>query len=356
MQFQTQINQFLQHGYFLCSPYLKKVWCLLGSTHNSFSKKKSEKQNYFYRNNFYSSIQDPWVTGTDFYELDIKEFFSIISLQSSQALSIEWEKPSYESYAHFFRSVKRLIDNKSIQKAVPFAQQSGATKFNQSNLVHCLQELSKLQKNKTIFLYGYWDLSKNYMQLGASPELLFVKEDQILRTIALAGTSQSPNKDFKEDKMHDEHEYVVSDLSNSLKKYGLVQKGPSYAVKYSQYYHKKTEISVDCSNSDPDFESLLGSVYPSAAIGAYPRKKGLDFLFKIEKKLHLNRGFFACPFGIHTKDNIMLCISAIRGIEWSNGKVTVTAGGGIVVQSNLASEWDEIILKIGSIKSVFGLI
>ncbi len=353
MQFQIRVDAFLEHGYFLCSPLLNKVWCLIGES--ATSTNQFENNNSFYRNSFYCTHTEPWING-EFYELTVSEFFRSIQDRIKKVPKINWLNQNKEKYAEFFDLIKKEIQTNELKKVVPFSKLIGKTKLTSDHLIYFIQQLSQFKKNKTIFMYGYWDFKKQYLQLGASPELLFIKDKETLSTIALAGTSTNPEQDFRKKKMQDEHNFVLKDLCSELLQYGDVKKSRTYTVKYNRYFHKKCKISVNCQNHQPSFEKVLSSLYPSPAIGAYPRKKGLDFLADIEKKLCIHRGFFATPFGIQTKDNFMLCIGAIRGIEWSKDELSITAGGGIVAQSQLSAEWKEILLKLESIKSIFGLV
>lgn len=370
-------TDFLKQGYFLGSPAFHKVWCIyhpsesyqeipnsqINQTHEFY---ESQRKFYFYRNNFDGSLEKPWISGEHCVEFEIDDFFAKIKEFHSDAPKVNWHidenLKSQNTYRNIFEKIKLALETSTFQKAVPFYREQGTLELSQKNLVHFFKCLIPLKQNSELFFYGIWDFQNgnNKMHFGASPELLFVKNDNKVETIALAGTSTTPTTEFAEIKMHAEHEYVVQDLSENLKKYGNVLIHPKMITPFQTFFHQKTKISISCAHTKIQFEDLLKSIYPSAAIGAYPRAKGLEFLRKLEEDHDQKRGFFAAPFGVQFAsqgaNDFMLCLSAIRGIECDAGKIFITAGGGVVEQSVFDNEWKEIGLKIQSIKSIYQLV
>lgn len=375
-------SEFLAHGYFLGSPALNKVWCVYGdlTAHSECAQREQNAQTIlentpdflsdrtfcFYRNDFEGSIQKPWISSQHCYEFKIDDFFSQIKNFKSSAPNVRWHteknKKNRQIYQDIFEKIKNAIDASLIQKAVPFYREQGECELTQDHLIHFFKCLLPLKQNSELFFYGVWNLKQGKLQFGASPELLFVQDENILETIALAGTSISPKTEFSDIKMQSEHNYVVQDLHERLKKYGHVTLHDTIIVPFQNFFHQKTKFIVDCQNKDYKFEDFLDSVYPSAAIGAYPRAKGLEFLKQLEEEHGQKRGFFAAPIGIQYSVNAQrsghfkLCVSTIRGIECDAGKIFITAGGGVVAQSMFSNEWEEINLKIKSIKSIYQLI
>lgn len=368
---------FLTRGCFLCAPNFNKVWCLYGHINKyaqgfdqnikqTTSKEYKHNKFYFYRNDFDCSVNAPWMSGEDCFEFKIDDFFSHINKISSAVPKIKWSVSenvkNQNIYQTMFTRIKKALDEDYIQKAVPFYREQGDLKLTQENLIHFFKCLIPLQHNSELYFYGLWDFSDENQTLhfGASPELLFIKNGSILETIALAGTSLTPEQEFSEKKIQCEHDYVVKDLCEKLQKYGDIRLNAKIIVPFQNFFHQKTKILVDCSQNNICFVDLLKSIYPSAAIGAYPRTKGLEFLRHLEEEYDQKRGFFAAPFGIqftsHKENDFNLCLSTIRGIECDAGKIFVTAGGGVVAQSVFNNEWKEIDLKIKSIKSIYQLV
>lgn len=369
---------FFKKGAFLGSPALNKIWCVYGEdtlhskieanvsdTDGSLAACQTKKEVYFYRNDFDRTLKNPWILSAQGFEFDLDDFFDHIKDMSSVEPAVIWSVDANlknkNDYLSMFAQIKNAIHQSLIQKAVPFYREEGALTLTEQNLIHFLKCLSPLRHNNELYFYGIWNFLTNPPTLccGASPELLFLKSNQKLHTIALAGTSLSP-KDFSVVKMENEHDCVVQDLCEELKTYGDVVVASRSVVPFHNFFHQKTQISVDCSNLNLSFTDILQSVYPSAAIGAYPRAKGLEFLRKLEEEHGQKRGFFAAPLGIRVsscRDNdFQLCVGTIRGIECSEGKIFITAGGGVVAQSVVNDEWKEIELKIKSIKSIYQLV
>jgi isochorismate synthase EntC len=201
---------------------------------------------------------------------------------------------------------------------------------------------------------------------GISPELLFEHHNTRLNTIALAGTMALPLAQQYEtntssflnssslQKIAHEHQLVVDDICTQMRPFGKIYCHPRELVTLPHLAHWKTSIGVEFSHARPpaqDFEPLIHALHPTAALGAYPRIPGEQWLRTHTK----NRGYYGAPFGVCTGREFALCISTIRGMEWQGDQMLVKAGGGVVASSKCNEEWEEIEVKCRSILGAFNV-
>ena len=95
-----------------------------------------------------------------------------------------------------------------------------------------------------------------------------------------------------------------------------------------------------------DYNSALGdiitSMLPAGSITGAPKKKTVDIIKDAE---NYDRGFYTGIFGIFDGINLDSCVM-IRFIEKTDKGFIYKSGGGITVNSNLNSEYNELIDKV----------
>ena len=63
---------------------------------------------------------------------------------------------------------------------------------------------------------------------------------------------------------------------------------------------------------------------------------------------------FGAPFGV-VVDGEFSSVVAIRNISWSGNDVFLPSGCGVIEESTLANEWEELALKRNSVKDILGI-
>jgi menaquinone-specific isochorismate synthase len=191
--------------------------------------------------------------------------------------------------------------------------------------------------------------------LGATPEVLFeIPQKGLLRTMALASTQPSTADErnlFKCEKLLKEHQVVVKSIKKSLGHHGVVKVCNTRTLKLPNLTHLLTPIELTYT-SDLSFLDLIRSLHPTPALGGAPRIAGWKWLKSLQK--YGERRFFGAPFGIILKDGFMCSLVAIRGIQWVQDRLQISAGAGVLPESNVESEWHELNLKITAIKRLLG--
>ena len=89
---------------------------------------------------------------------------------------------------------------------------------------------------------------------------------------------------------------------------------------------------------------ILSSLHPTPAVGGYPKEKALKYIKELEP---FNRGWYAGVLGFAGYNSAEFCVAIRSGLV--KGKtLTLYAGAGIVKESTMEGEWNEIEEKIKS--------
>jgi len=181
---------------------------------------------------------------------------------------------------------------------------------------------------------------------GVTPELLFEVRDGTLQTMALAGTARVEDLSLLQDpKECLEHRLVVENLELDLAKWGRVSLGETTERTYGNLKHLWTPISVRLER-EVSMAELSARLHPTAALGGWPREAARNWLER--QSFHQTRGRFGAPFG-YVDGEDMLCVVAIRGVQWQGARAQIATGCGVVTGSVAEREWNELALKRESI-------
>ena len=201
------------------------------------------------------------------------------------------------------------------------------------------------------FLFGLEAGSQFFF--GATPErLVKVKDRQALST-CLAGSiprgrtverdTQLGEELLNDKKNRSEHPYVVSMIS---KVFGIhttqvtVPKSPKL-MKIRDIQHLYTPVEGELVPGSTLLD-LVRDLHPTPALGGEPKQEAMSLIRQYET---MNRGFYAAPIGwIDAKGNGEFAV-AIRSALLSGKEAYLYAGGGIVEDSEPASEYDETWVK-----------
>ncbi len=325
-------------------------------------------QAVFYAPDFFQSDPLPWLAFTESHHLTLKELEEQLlhwserdSLPSAQEES--WQEPDLEVFKEDFFQAQELFRRGLAKKVVPlvFAQRPGSVSRDQRKraLLQALRSLKYLNSSKgwgpSSWLYGYWSESEGEGLLGLSPELLFcLTKPGELRSLALAGTGSLDGPPLLSDpKQLAEHNWVVQGLCDRLGGLGEVKVGPTFEWALSHLKHLRTDMEVGLSKA-PDFLDLVNRLHPTAALGSYPLE-ALPLWIERASDSNRSRGRFGAPFGFYQKPEVgpSWAVVAIRNLQWSQGQTLLGSGCGLVAQSQLLDEWNELNLKRSAVRKIF---
>ncbi len=197
--------------------------------------------------------------------------------------------------------------------------------------------------------YGFW--GNGYGIVGSSPEVLFSLENLKLKTFALAGTAPLQNGEqlLNSHKDRTEHNLVITDISEKLRPFSAdVKIDKTCLHPYRNIVHLKTNIECQLKKPGNPLE-LAALLSPTAALGGYPQSSAINFLSQTQYAKRHPQRFFGSAMGLHTPD-ANFAIVMIRNIQWHGDIFSIESGGGVVPESELESEMQEIHLKRESIK------
>lgn len=310
----------------------------------------------FYFNDFFLTAPDPWLQYNHWMEIEKGELAN--SLKS--AISFDpclWKIQQPEKFKIAFEELQQLLQSGVLQKGVPYLFIHSSEKMDSLRLQFSLANGLDALEGKKGYLYGHWDSSHGV--LGITPELLFSStrsEPSKVSTMALAGTCSSTDCKttfFKDPKQRFEHQIVVQGIKQALECLGNVKISEIQLLELPRLIHLMTPIEVDLTHSF-DFETIVSTLHPTPALGAFPKVEGKRWLQNFHK--HSSRQYYGAPIGfLFPQRWDAHCFAAIRNVQWGASGMRIGAGCGVVKQSCLENEWEEIQLKVKSIREQFRL-
>lgn len=197
--------------------------------------------------------------------------------------------------------------------------------------------------------YGYWN--QHYGVIGSTPELLYQVKDGELTSFALAGTAKLGQEEelLKSQKDRIEHNLVIQDIQEKLQNFTtdlVIHETKIHP--YKNIVHLKTDMNGKV-RTGIDFTALTNSMSPTAALGGYPKSASLQFLRDSNYGAKYPRRYFGSAFGLIDK-GVKLFVVSIRNVQWEGKHLFIESGGGVVPDSVLLKEMDEIHLKRNTIR------
>lgn len=219
--------------------------------------------------------------------------------------------------------------------------------------------LAKSEKqNRGCFHFLLAEGSESFF-IGSSPECLYQRENQTLRTEALAGTvavSPDPNETaqnrewlLSDAKNIKENQWVVDDIQQQFQRLNSQFEVDNFSIKQlKNVQHLRRKISVKLNENVSDAD-CLARIHPTAAVSGLPREAAKAFIAEHEP---FKRDWYAGALGMFDGDTASFCV-ALRSALIEQHKITVYAGAGIVEGSEASAEWQEVSRKAQSILNLF---
>ena len=307
--------------------------------------------------NHYGSKKEPFFFMIN-YDLTQWDVQPLKDLSSDILFSIN-EKNQNKEHDHFEYSIEPIVFEKYQEKFDQVIENikagntyllnlSAPTKINFSNeSQNLLDEI--YQKSDAKFKLKYKDQFVCF-----SPERFVQIKKNKIYTHPMKGTidakvNNAQAKILSDQKEMAEHTMVVDLLRNDL---GIV--GTDIKVEKFRYIDtikagdkKLLQVSSKISaklesNWHEHIGSILTSMLPAGSITGTPKKKTVELIDQIEG---YERGFYTGIFGIYDGQNLDSAVN-IRFIEKSGEEYFYKSGGGITIDSNVKSEYQELIDKV----------
>lgn len=183
--------------------------------------------------------------------------------------------------------------------------------------------------------------------LVASPEILLRSDGSWWRTMALAGTM--PYKDgyqeWSEKNRHEQH-FVEAYIEDRLSDYSIeiLKDGPR-TQRAGDLVHLCTDFRFRLAQGCGIGE-VLASLHPTPAVCGIPKALAREFILTNEKTERRYFSGFMGPVGVGGETRLYV---SLRCAELHDGSATLYAGGGIMPESTMQSEWEETEHKMKTI-------
>ena len=190
--------------------------------------------------------------------------------------------------------------------------------------------------------------------ISFSPEKFIEIEKDTIRTYPMKGTIEASIPDAKakilsNEKEMAEHVMIVDLMRNDLSMVATNVKVEKfrYVDKIQAGEKELLQVSSKITASLPadwreNLGSLIQTLLPAGSITGTPKRSTVNIINEIED---YNRGFYTGVFGLFDGENLYAAVM-IRFIEKKDGKLYYKSGGGITLDSDAKSEYNELIDKI----------
>ncbi len=187
-----------------------------------------------------------------------------------------------------------------------------------------------------------------------SPERFVEITENTIATYPMKGTidanlPHAKTRILADEKEMAEHVMIVDLMRNDL---GII--GSNVNVEQFRYVEKiqagekellqvSSKITATLPSDWKDhIGTLLSQILPAGSISGTPKRSTLNIIKQIE---NVERGFYTGVFGVFDGKSLRSGVM-IRFIEKENGTLFYKSGGGITIDSDVASEYEELLNKI----------
>lgn len=285
-------------------------------------------------------------------------------IQYKQPQSVAHIVPTLINQSSDFSSWQGLIQNaltalaeKQFEKVV-LAKKMTFALNTQLNALDFLAASHAINQHCYHFLFAE---NEHSVFLGASPECLYQRTQNQLRSEALAGTA--PIGDTPQQQQHyqdwllqdhknlEENQVVVDDICQQIAPYcEEIQVETIQIRKLRKVQHLCRPISAALTERYRHWEPLL-AIHPTAAVAGYPKQTAMAFIERYEP---FERNWYAGAIGIISQNYTELCVG-LRSAQLEQEYLHLFAGAGIVKESQADQEWQEIERKMSGLLSLFNL-
>ncbi|TKX30965.1 bifunctional chorismate-binding protein/class IV aminotransferase [Campylobacter estrildidarum] len=271
--------------------------------------------------------------------------FSILSIDEDRFLPSFYNGLNFQSYKENFLKVKEAIA-KGQSYQVNLTQN-----FHFETLLDGFSLFNLLLKRQNTTFRAYIKY-KDREILSFSPELFFKTKKNTIITKPMKGTikrDKDPKKD-KENKLFlkndiknlSENVMITDLLRNDLSKLIKKQSMKVKLFKIQSYptLHQMTSIIKGSLKKNIDYYKIFKALFPCGSITGAPKIETIKLIENLEKR---KRGIYCGSIGLIHKNKSKFSV-AIRTLE-KRENYQYSVGGGLVWDSNLNDEFDELKLK-----------
>jgi menaquinone-specific isochorismate synthase len=305
----------------------------------------------FFITDFFLADPHPWRHPAQWEEMSFQELAE--RFPSASPPRIDWQPLELDDFAPLFDSAKEAMRRGEFQKIVPVVFESGRLADRRDAWPYFFRRLAELPP--ALWAYGY--SYQSHGMIGATPEMLFETSGRGYRTMALAGTRavDRASELLRDPKELREHRLVVDDIVRRVAPFGNVEIGALGVLELPSIAHLATSIRFEEIGAEKmSYPDIVRRLHPTAALGVSPRTEAGERWLR-EADRGIRRRTFGAPFGLERPDHRALALVAIRNVQWHGDSVRIGSGAGLLPESRLQREFDELRDKREQVKSLFGL-
>ncbi|HCS22029.1 MAG TPA: hypothetical protein DIW47_15980 [Bacteroidetes bacterium] len=196
--------------------------------------------------------------------------------------------------------------------------------------------LALCEKYPDAFCY-LWHSPSSGTWLGASPELLLEREENNIRTMALAGTRTGNGQAFGSKEMEEQGlvlDYLEMVLGSWLMETKIIEQT---RVRSGHLQHLKNEVQGVLKNAHPDMKALIDQLHPTPAVAGLPKDEAMAF---IDREEGLDRAYYSGFLGTLSAKRCQLYVN-LRCMQILHDTHYIYAGAGLTASSDPEKEWLE---------------
>lgn len=195
-----------------------------------------------------------------------------------------------------------------------------------------------------------WFHPKSGLWMGATPEVLLRYREDVLETMALAGTRAHRKGLPREwtDKERQEQQFVTDFIISGLQQSARqVTPSATYEVRAGNLWHLRTDISAKVSETAlPD---ILATLHPTPAVCGMPKTVAMDYILAHEG---YDRSYYSGYLGWWKTDGKTDLYVNLRCCKFLENRAQLFMGCGITAQSQPQAEYEETLNKSMTIRRV----
>jgi menaquinone-specific isochorismate synthase len=305
----------------------------------------------FFIADFFLDDPHPWRHPRTWEELTFDELAE--RLGPTTQPRIEWDPLTIDSFEALFDSARVGMQRGDFNKIVPVQFESGRLLERADLWPWLFRRLAALPRGMTAYGYSY----QNHGLAGGTPEMLFESDGGGYRTMALAGTrpAERAMELLRDSKELREHRMVVDDIVRRIAPFANVEVEPMRVLELPGIAHLATSIRFEEVGFERmSFAEIVRRLHPTAALGVWPRTEAGERWLR-EADRGVKRRTFGAPFGLELPDRRALALVAIRNVQWQGESLRIGAGAGLLPESQLEREFDELREKREQVKALLGL-
>lgn len=216
---------------------------------------------------------------------------------------------------------------------------------------HAFQEACRRYPRMMVYLC-HTPLTGTWM--GSTPEILLSGELHSWHTVALAGTMPMQGDVMPTDwsgKNRQEQACVADYIRHTVSRYGyeITEEGP-YTTRAGGVVHLKTDFHF-LLHQPSRLGELLDALHPTPAVCGMPKQDTFRFICSQEG---YDRSYYSGFVGPLNPGGHTALFVNLRCMEVFPESVRLYAGGGILPQSEAASEWQETVEKMKTMRALLG--